>query len=200
MKGAPVFPPDTTPVEPKEGPAATPSAEEEVEIFPRRKPSDSTVGLPERLSQAPLPFGREEEEEREADVETEAEAGKEAREPVPPQAETERPARPPLFPPRRPGREDAVVLEEAEELGERAPFSFSVFIKSKAFDILFVGVFWLVALWLAAHATGRTLFEILGAVSGPMLLLYAVFILIYFFLFKFFLGETLGDRLFRPRE
>ena len=36
--------------------------------------------------------------------------------------------------------------------------------------------------------------------SRPMLLLYAVFILIYFFLFKFFLGETLGDRLFRPRE
>jgi hypothetical protein len=33
-----------------------------------------------------------------------------------------------------------------------------------------------------------------------MLLLYAVFVFIYFFLFKFFLGETLGDRLFRERE
>jgi hypothetical protein len=46
----------------------------------------------------------------------------------------------------------------------------------------------------------ETLFEILGAVSGTMLLLYAVFGLLYFFLFKFFLGETLGDRLFRPRN
>jgi len=47
---------------------------------------------------------------------------------------------------------------------------------------------------------GSTLFDILGAMSGAMLLLYAVFMLLYFFLFKFFLGETLGDRLFRPRE
>ncbi|MCK7489518.1 MAG: hypothetical protein MZU79_04230 [Anaerotruncus sp.] len=47
---------------------------------------------------------------------------------------------------------------------------------------------------------GMTLFEILGSMSGSMLLLYAVFVFLYFFLFKFFLGETLGDRLFRPRE
>jgi hypothetical protein len=36
--------------------------------------------------------------------------------------------------------------------------------------------------------------------STPVLLLYAVFIGLYFFLFKFFLGETLGDRLFKERE
>jgi hypothetical protein len=45
-----------------------------------------------------------------------------------------------------------------------------------------------------------TLFEILSVVSGSALMLYAAFILLYFFLFKFFLGETLGDRLFKERE
>ncbi|HPW18088.1 MAG TPA: zinc-ribbon domain-containing protein [Candidatus Aminicenantes bacterium] len=197
MKGAPFFPPDTTPVEPEKGPAAMPSTEEEVEIFPRRKPPDSTLGLPERLSQAPLPF--EEEAERE-----EAGAGEDAETAeAPPMAAGETaaapPARPSIFPAREPGHVEAAAAEEAEEPRERPPFSFAVFLKSKAFDLLFVGLFWLVALWLAAHAMGRTLFEVLGAVSGPMLLLYAVFVLLYVFLFKFFLGETLGDRLFRPR-
>jgi len=209
MKGAPVFPPDTSPVEPKKGPIATPSAEDEVEIFPRRKPSDSTLGLPERVSQAPLPFGQEageeeagaeEEAEEEAGAEAEAEAEDGTGEAARPPAEPERAVRPPILPVREPGRVEAAVIEEAEEPRERPPFSFSVFFKSKAFDVLFVGVFWLVALWLAADATGQTLFEILAAVSGPMLLLYAVFVLLYFFLFKFFLGETLGDRLFRRRD
>ena len=197
MKGAPVFPPDTTPVEPKKGPIAPPSTEEEVEIFPRRKPADSTLGLPERVRQAPLPFGQEAEEE-EAGAEAEAGAAAEAAE------ESEdgirEAVRPLVLPVREPGRVEAAVIEDAEEPRERPPFSFSVFFKSKAFDLLFVGVFWLIALWLAAHALGQTLFEILAAVSGPMLLLYAVFILLYFFLFKFFLGETLGDRLFRRRD
>jgi len=199
MKGAPVFPPDTTPVEPKKGPASPPATEEEVEIFPRRKPSDSTLGLPERLSQAPLPFG-EQEPETEEEAEAEEEVEVETLEAVPPPAGSERPSRPPVLPVREPGRVESAVLDETEAPVERPPFSFSVFFKSKAFDVLFVGLFWLVALWLAAHATGQTLFEILGAVSGPMLLLYAVFVLLYFFLFKFFLGETLGDRLFRHRD
>jgi hypothetical protein len=207
MKGAPVFPPDTAPIEPKKGPMATPSTEDEVEIFPRRKPSDSTLGLPERVSQAPLPFGQEAGED-EAGAAEEAGAGGEADEEaedgtgeaVRPPAGPERAVRPPVLPVRGPGRVEAAVIEDAEEPRERPPFSFSVFFKSKAFDILFVGVFWLVALWLAAHALGQTLFEILAAVSGPMLLLYAVFVLLYFFLFKFFLGETLGDRLFRRRD
>jgi hypothetical protein len=172
MRGAPAFPPDTTPVEAKKGPDTAATAEEEVEIFPRRKPSNSTLGLPERLSQAPLPFGEAAEE-----GEAGAEEGQAAAEAI-----------------------EAAVHEETGEPRERPPFNFLVFLKSKAFDVLFVGLFWLVALWLAAHAMDRTLFEVLGAVSGPMLLLYAVFVLLYFFLFKFFLGETLGDRLFRPRD
>jgi len=200
MKGAPVFPPDTTGVESKEGRAAEPSTraeEEEVEIFPRRKASDSSIGLPERVSQAPLPFGREETKEKPA---TEEEAEDETREAAAPQAEPVRPVRPPILPVREPGRRDAEAAAEFGEAEPHPPFSFSVFFKSKVFDVLFVGIFWLAALWLAANAMDQTFFEILGSVSGPMLLLYGVFVFLYFFLFKFFLGETLGDRLFRPRE
>lgn len=204
MRGAPVFPPDTTPLDAKTSPrerGATPEEEEEVEIFPKRRPSDSSIGLPERVSQAPLPFAGEAAEESEgAAEEAEAETEEETAEAAVPPPKPARPDRPAFTPGREP---EAVRIEDREEYEEpeaRGPFSFAVFLKSKAFDLLFVGLFWLVALWLAAHATDRTLFEVLGAVSGPMFLLYAVFVLLYFFLFRFFLGETLGDRLFRPRD
>ena len=199
MRGAPVFPPDTAPFDAKAAPRERGAAleEEEVEIFPKRRPSDSSIGLPERVSQAPLPFEGEEAEEAEGVGEEAAEAEEAAAEAAVPPLRPERP----VFPPgREPEAGRIEVLEEYEEPEAKGPFSFAVFLKSKAFDLLFVGLFWLVALWLAAHATDRTLFEVLGAVSGPMLLLYAVFVLLYFFLFRFFLGETLGDRLFRPRD
>ncbi len=215
MKGAPVFPEDTGPVETRKirgGEPGTAETGDEVEIFPRRKHSDSTIGLPERISQSPLPFDRtptgevpvaEGEDEGAADT-GEAEEGV-TPEAVAPPAEPARPARQPIFPvrepePRESARPGIEALDESREPEPRPPFSFSVFFKSKAFDILFVGIFWLVALWLAAGSMGMTLFEILGSMSGSMLLLYAVFVFLYFFLFKFFLGETLGDRLFRPRE
>jgi hypothetical protein len=207
MKGAPVFLADTGPVETRKlrgGEPETPDTEEEVEIFPRRRDSDSTIGLPEKVSQVPLPFERGAAEEEEKEQEEEGVEG-ETREAVFPPADETRPARPPILPvrdaatrePARPVIEPLQVIEEAEP---RPPFSFSVFFKSKAFDVLFVGLFWLVALWLAAYSMGLTLFEILGSMSGSMLLLYAVLVFLYFFLFKFFLGETLGDRLFRRRE
>ncbi len=215
MKGAPVFPEDTGPVETRKirgGEPGTAETGDEVEIFPRRKHSDSTMGLPERISQSPLPFDRtptgevggEEAEDEAAAGTGEAEEGI-TLEAVAPPAEPVRPARQPIFPvrepePREPARPGIEPLDDGWEPGPRPSFSFSAFFKSKAFDVLFVGIFWLVALWLAAGSMGMTLFEILGAMSGSMLLLYAVFALLYFFLFRFFLGETLGDRLFRPRE
>jgi len=220
MKGAPVFPEETGPVEARKirGEPAAPETGE-TEIFPRRRGSDSTIGLPEKVAQAPLPFGRpeteteEEEEQGEERAEEAAfEEGQEAAEeeletPAPAGAEAARPSREPILPVGGPGegrlgRAEILPMDEAEaeQAEPRPPFSFSVFFKSKAFDLLFVGLFWLVALWLAASSMGSTLFDILGAMSGAMLLLYAVFMLLYFFLFKFFLGETLGDRLFRPRE
>jgi len=200
MKGAPVFPEDTGPVETRkvlgeERPA--PTTEEEIEIFPRRRDSDSTIGLPERVGQAPLPFGRETVEEA---AEEEGEAEEEPKKEIVVPAGSVRPARQAVLPVREPERREIEAVEEGEEPAPRPPFSFSAFFKSKAFDVLFVGIFWLVALWLAAYSLDMTLFEILGSMSGSMLLLYAVLVFLYIFLFKFFLGETLGDRLFRRRE
>ena len=207
MKGAPVFSEDTGSVETRKfrgGEPATPGTEEEVEIFPRRRAADSTIGLPEKVSQSPLPFGAPGPEEEGEDEEVGDEAVEKTKvwdltpEKVVLPAGQIRPVRE-TAPAAAPGGETEAP-DEREGPGPRPPFSFSVFFKSKAFDILFVGLFWLVALWLSASSLGVTLFAILGSMSGPMLLLYAVFVLIYFFLFMFFLGETLGDRLFRPRE
>lgn len=220
MKGAPVFPEDTGPVETRKfrgGEPAKPDTEEEFEIFPRRRVSDSTIGLPEEVSQAPLPFEAPADADETGELELAAQEGAAADEAEGPEAPDLAPEaavlpagevraeREPLLPRTRVAEGAAVRLpsapaEEAEEPEPRPPFSFSVFFKSKVFDVLFVGLFWVVALWLAAGTLGRTLFEVLGEMSGPMLLLYAVFLVLYFFLFKFFIGETIGDRLFRRRE
>jgi hypothetical protein len=179
--------------------AESPEAEEE--IFPHRKASDSGIGLPERVTQAALPFDAAAAGEEEAEEAEEAE--EEAFEPVSRTAEP-RPAR--RLEERPFIREDAAATAGVgrdafggEEV-ERPPFQFSLFLKAKAFDILFIGIFWLVALWIAARSMGATVFELLSVTSSSVLLLYAAFLGLYFFLFKFFLGETLGDRLFKDRE
>ncbi len=200
MKGAPVFPVETGPIgafDPDVAGTAAQTGDEEVEIFPRRKDSDSTIGLPERVSQSPLPFEQGAAEVEEGKEEPDDD---EAREKIFPTAGPVRTEREAIRPTREAERREAEAEEAGEEPASRPPFSFSIFLKSKAFDVLFVGLFWLVALWLAANSMDATLFDILGSMSGSMLLLYAVFVFIYFFLFKFFLGETLGDRLFRERE
>jgi hypothetical protein len=202
MKGAPVFPDETGPVgslAKDVTDAAGPMGEDEVEIFPRRKDSDSTIGLPERVSQSPLPFEQRAVDEEGAEEEADDEESREKIFPTAGPVQAEREA---VRPAREAERREAIAEAEVEgeEPAPRPPFSFSIFFKSKAFDVLFVGLFWLVALWLAANSMDATLFDILGSMSGSMLLLYAVFVFIYFFLFKFFLGETLGDKLFRERE
>jgi hypothetical protein len=183
--------------EPAGATAKTGEAEEE-EIFPRRKPPDSGIGLPEKVTQAALPFEPAavrggELEEKEAEAEIPGALGR--------PAETEIPKREAIRPPvREEAQAETGFEKELEEEELQPPFQFSVFFKAKAFDILFIGVFWLVALWVAARSMGATLFELLSVTSGSVLLLYAVFLILYFFLFQFFLGETLGDRLFKERE
>ncbi|HYA48965.1 MAG TPA: zinc ribbon domain-containing protein [Burkholderiales bacterium] len=185
-----------------EGAAGAPPAgaeEPEQEIFPRRKPSDSGIGLPERVAQAQLPFEKPaaaEKEEEEEEPEEELIFGPAVPAgPGPAAEDVLRPGRDEV-----PGPAAAEREAEFEEEAPRPAFQFSVFLKAKAFDVLFVGIFWLVALWVAARSMDATLFEVLSVTSGPVLLLYAVYVGLYFFLFKFFLGETLGDRLFRERE
>ncbi|MGA2362959.1 MAG: zinc-ribbon domain-containing protein [Candidatus Aminicenantales bacterium] len=179
------------------GTGEKPGQNAEEEIFPRRKPPDSGIGLPERVTQAALPFEsavREEEEGEEVAEEEAFESAPAPAEPGLPKKEGLRASVP------EEAEAEADLEKEPEEEELQPPFHLSVFLKAKAFDVLFIGIFWLVALWVAARSMSATLFELLSVTSGSVFLLYAVFVLIYFFLFKFFLGETLGDRLFKERE
>jgi hypothetical protein len=172
----------------------------------KRPRSDSTIGLPEKVTPLSIPFETEEaeveeagEEEsflpaEEAEEEEELEKEKEAGAPCE-AAETTAAERPAAT-----ARDITEKPFEAEKAEAVRPFSFSTFIKSRLFDILFVGVFWLVGLWLAAHSMGATIFDLLAVTARPLLVFLAILIAVYIFLFKFFLGETLGDRLFRERE
>jgi hypothetical protein len=206
-----------TPGLPEEAPAKDETPDAEVEIFPRQRMPDSGIGLPERITQGALPFAETssaaEEGARPLDEDVEEALGTEeievemSEEPVeePAVEAPVRPAAPPVPPP--PPQREAVsapvreqVPAEAVEEEPRPPFSLSLFAKSKGFDLLLVGAFWLVAMWVAARSLGSTLFEMLGSSPTALVGLYGILVGLYFFLFKFFLGETLGDRLFRERE
>jgi hypothetical protein len=165
--------------------AETPAGLEEKEPPRARRPriADSGIGLPEKVAQAALPFERE----------------------IPRDEGPARPTVPPAAGRRPIVRED----EEAEELEEepeerekrpRPPFKLSVFLKAKSFDVLFVAVFWLVSIWIAARSMDVTLFQMLGKASSGLLAYFGALLVLYFFLFTFFLGETLGDRLFRDAD
>ncbi len=163
----------------------TPAGLEEKELPRARRPriADSGIGLPEKVAQAALPFERE----------------------IPRDERPGRPAMPPSAV-RRPIPRDEEAVEEPEEETEervkrpRPPFRLTVFLKAKAFDVLFVAVFWLVSLWIAARSMDVTLFQMLGKASSGLLAYFGALLVLYFFLFYFFLGETLGDRLFRDED
>ena len=135
------------------------------------------------MSQAALPFERE----------------------IPRDEGISRPAAPPGAGRRSIVREEEGVEEPEEETAERVartlpPFKLSVFLKAKSFDVLFVAVFWLASLWIAARSMDVTLFQMLGKASSGLLAYFGALLVLYFFLFYFFLGETLGDRLFRDED
>jgi len=63
------------------------------------------------------------------------------------------------------------------------------------FDAAFIAVIWGLALWLAGRLMGVPLIEILETSPVAAGVLLAALLGSYFFLFLFFLGETLGDRM-----
>ncbi|MHB8095354.1 MAG: hypothetical protein ACYDH0_10495 [Candidatus Aminicenantales bacterium] len=154
---------------------------EDRDIRPVPRVADSGIGLPEKVTQATLPF----EPAASAAARAAAERAPAVRRPWPVERTEE--------------KEEAEEPEEREQR-ERPPFRLSVFLKAKAFDALFVAVFWLISLWLAARAMEVTLFQMFGATSTILFVFYGALLVLYFFLFYFFLGETLGDRLFRDSD
>jgi RNA polymerase subunit RPABC4/transcription elongation factor Spt4 len=152
--------------------------------------SESTMGLPEKVTRSHLELEKEDfigEEE----MELEEEGGEE---------ETA----------------EGYVYEEGTEahaVGEReisqrgfmeekllAPLGFKNFVKAKIFDLLFIVLFWLVSIWMAARSMNVTIFKLLTVATSGLLIFLLILTSFYFFLFYFFIGETLGDRLFRESE
>jgi len=147
---------------------------EEKDKRPARRIADSGIGLPEKVIQTTLPFEKAI-----------------PREEIPAEEKAAR------------SRKEESYEEEAEEeeaARERPPFKLSVFLKAKSFDVLFVAVFWLVSLWLAARSMNVTIFQMFGVVPDGLFVFLGALLVLYFFLFYFFLGETLGDRLFRDED
>ncbi len=89
------------------------------------------------------------------------------------------------------------TLEKQKKSRFKKPqMEFSPWMKSRIFDVLFIFGVWIVALWLASRVVGISLFHLLTASAVQTLGFFVILLLIYFFLFLFFLGETLGDHLF----
>jgi hypothetical protein len=79
---------------------------------------------------------------------------------------------------------------------KKPDLAFSPWIKSRIFDVLIIVGVWLVALWLASRIVGIGFFQLLTTSTVQTLVFLVALLVIYFFLFLFFLGETLGDHLF----
>ena len=68
------------------------------------------------------------------------------------------------------------------------------------FDVLFIAVLWTLSIGLAAKLMAVPPIDLVLATKIPMSLYFLVLLGGYYFLFLFFLGETLGDRLVAPRS
>jgi len=91
---------------------------------------------------------------------------------------------------------DREVEKEERGLKKKPPSRFSNWIKSKAFDVFFIGTFWLIALWIASRVMDVSLFRLIAVSTLSVLIFYGILLVCYLFLFHLFLGETLGDHLF----
>lgn len=162
------------------------------EEWEEEKPVNPTIGFPERLTRDSSEFdnlGQETAEEfavvEEEEEETEISEIEASREDV--------------------SAAEVSVSEVAGYQGVEtesiiSSLGFKNYIKAKIFDLLFVGLFWLISIWLAARSMDSTIFRLLEIASTGLLVYLLILIATYFFLFYFFIGETLGDRLFKEEE
>jgi len=128
--------------------------------------TDSGIGIPERITQAALPFG---------DTGT--------REVPPIRQETD-----------EVDEETRDATSEIEEAGP--PGGLSLKLRAKFVDWVFVTALWVISLWFTAQVVGVSFFRLLFGSPLPILAFYLILLVLYFFLFLYFLGETLGDHYF----
>jgi len=152
--------------------------------------SESTMGFPEKVTRSHLELEKEE-FAGEEEMEEEEEAGEE--ETAEGYVYEERPG---------------AFVQGEREISQRSlqeekllpSLGFKNFIKAKIFDLLFIVLFWLVSIWMAARSMEVTVFKLLNVATSGLLIFLLILTSVYFFLFYFFIGETLGDRLFRESE
>jgi hypothetical protein len=152
--------------------------------------ADSGIGLPERVTQAALPFGSTPETQPEEDISWKTGEGDEEPSDWAMDREEEFDDS---------GEWEEPVEDEVPPVRVRSS-RMTGFLKSKAFDLFFLAVVWLISAVLAARLMDTSIFRLLPAALKAFLGYYAVLVALYFFLFQFFLGETLGDRMFRRQN
>jgi hypothetical protein len=148
---------------------ATVEPEEETRTEPRplsrEWTTDSGIGIPEKITQAALPFG----DAGERSVQT-------------------------------PGREEDHVEDTTDiatpEVEAGRPVPLALKLRAKLVDWVFVTALWVISLWFTAQVVGVSFFRLLFGSPLPVLAFYAILLILYFFLFLYFLGETLGDHYF----
>jgi hypothetical protein len=100
------------------------------------------------------------------------------------------------------GEEHEMAVEEEgvvdRELRQRPGFSLRL--KAKLVDLVFITALWLISLWFTSQVIGVSFFRLIAGSPGPVLAFYFILLLLYFFLFLYFLGETLGDHYFSPED
>ncbi len=95
---------------------------------------------------------------------------------------------------REPQGRDRQVGEAAQSSAEHRTEGRSK-LKAKVYDVLIVALCWAVAVWLATRILSVSLYAIFESALVPLMLFLLTLGVAYFFLFLYFLGETLGDRL-----
>ncbi len=90
------------------------------------------------------------------------------------------------------------TIEAEEEKTKEPPSQLSTWLKSRVFDVLFIGAVWFITTWIASYVMEVKLFKLISVAALLLLAFYVVLLSAYLFLFFFFLGETLGDYLFNP--
>jgi hypothetical protein len=73
-------------------------------------------------------------------------------------------------------------------------------VKSRAFDVLFIAAIWIVTVHIASRMMATNLFRLISVALLPVVAFYLVLLGVYLFLFFLFLGQTLGDHLFPHEE
>ena len=89
------------------------------------------------------------------------------------------------------------IFEQEEK---SPPSKLFTWLKSRAFDVLFIGALWIVALHIASRMLSTNLFKLISVSAFPAIALYISLLAVYLFLFFLFLGQTLGDHLFPYEE